>query len=655
MFYFDNDNCYAIVSSIFMIKWHFYVCYVATINPSTDILMEKDLEILLKNNRSLKVQFSVVTCTGMPKTGKTSFSHLLMKSQPKDTTDYSGDHSTIYIKRKNNISKECVKWEKIKLNELIDQLKKYIHNGKDKITSVDMDQKTELEEIWSILIVLDISVPTSTITLLPLSIITFVTCDLCDRKEQTIESEEFSCFLDALMSCNCFKTNPEQNHMFDKLVEGKPKNEKRCYTAFVGVYKSDSPKSVVTSVNEKLKNLHTKLSYIRSGYPEQIPYPYWFVEGGHFLNSVDIANPNDPVAGNLYTQMEKRLPESIYYNVPITWLLLFLNIVKMCEDKEFVHYETIFNSVWMTMCKNKDEKELKTALSFFHSQDALLYFKDIDGICNYVFKDIRWLFKKITYLLYQLPPTYTDYDAYNTFKFKGIINQQMITEVNYEWNMEDDIQFSDFLNLLVHKKFIFSLNRSENIEYFIPSALKSFDSKSEGLSRFAKLKIQEDSLLIAFKCGSLHRLLFCQLAAYLLKNLPSNWSHPGPNDNNVQNIFSNLITFSVDNFGYVSFIDRIHFLEIQIHSSSHEEEGLNEQHLAYRYANDAINNACAELHLNHMHNNNKIIFGFLCQSCSYTENHIMIMDKSSSVAYCCIRNKRITLLESHLKWINEVK
>lgn len=228
----------------------------------------------------------------------------------------------------------------------------------------------------------------------------------------------------------------------------------------------------------------------------------------------------------------------------------------------------------------------------------------------------------------------------------------MISELEdtYDCDTEKDVQLRDSLNLLVHKKFIFPLNRSENMEYFIPAVLKSFDSKTEKLSKYASFQIQKDSLLVLFTCGSFHRLLFCQLAGYLLKNLPLGWSQPGSNNDNEQNVFSNLITFLVDSFGYVSFIDRIHFLEIQAYIPN-KEINLTEYHFAYSFSNEALGSACAELNLNH----NDLQFGFVCHNCSYTEEHIMIMDKSLSTAYCCKSNKRTKMLNYHLKWINKVK
>ena len=593
------------------------------------------MEKVLKNNILSKVQISIVTCTGIPKTGKTPFSHLLMKSQPKDS---SGDHSTIYIKKRKNIRlNRDTKWEKIELNKLIEKFKNYVQ------------YKAEHEEIWSILIMLDISVPTPAIDLLPPSIITFITCVCTQKQQSNIESVEFSSFLNVLMSCNCFKTNPDpdRNSMFDKLIHSHCKDEKRCYTAFVGVIKTDVPKCVKANVNKEIKDLRDKLAHVRDQYPDKIPYPYWFVEDGGLLNSVDVDNPNDAAAEKLYSQMEKQLSDSIVYNIPITWLLLYFQILKICEDKEYVHYKTILDSVWKTMCISNDENELKTALSFFHYQEALLYFKDVDGICDYIFKDARWLFKKITFLLYHFPPTYRDFDAYLAYK-RGILNKQMIFEVSCESDMKNDIKLGDILKLLVCKKFIAPLNRSGNTEYFIPGVLESFDSQSETKLKFASLQTKTDSLLVVFTCGSFHRLMFCQVAAYLLKYLPLGWSQPKN-----QNIFSNLITFpvgGVSGFGHVSFIDRIHFLEIQIHDSPNEVSSI-EQHLVYRSANEALNNACAELGLNCC----DLKFGFLCQYCSCSEEqHIMIMDKSLSKACCCITNQQITMLDRHLKWINEV-
>lgn len=367
--------------------------------------MSKILQLIQQDNISFKVQVSIVVCTGIPKTGKTSFSYLLMKNQPKDTTDYNRDHHTIYIKRKNKNVREDVKWEKIELNKLIDQLKNYIEGKNEyslkmtKTSDIQMQHlqdeivKIKDEEIWSILIILDVSVPTLAIDLLPPSIVTFVTCRICDQAEElSIEELESSLFINALMSCNSFKTNPKENSAFDELIEKKYKGKKRYYTAFVGVYKKHISKSSEASINTQLKNLHDKLDHLQCSKLQEISYPYWFSKDG-ILNSVDIDNTNDGIAECLCDQMEKQLFRSTIYNVPITWLLLYFEILKRCEGNKFVHYKTILDSVWKNMCNNKNEDELKIALSFFHYQEALLYYKDIDGICNYIFKDTRWLFE----------------------------------------------------------------------------------------------------------------------------------------------------------------------------------------------------------------------------------------------------------------------
>ena len=78
-----------------------YFCihtYIAT--TKDDFLMGLDLKKLLENNASLKVQFSVVTCTGIPNTGKTSFTNLLMKDQQEYAADCRGDHCSVYMKKK---------------------------------------------------------------------------------------------------------------------------------------------------------------------------------------------------------------------------------------------------------------------------------------------------------------------------------------------------------------------------------------------------------------------------------------------------------------------------------------------------------------------------------------------------------------------------
>jgi len=596
----------------------------------------------------LKVQFSLITCTGIPKAGKTSFSNLLLKKRERHPPDdYTGDHCTIFIKKRNLKSKRASKWKEIDMDTIIEEIDKYVkprensHAGEAKNVSP--------EEIWSLLILLDISIPTPALNLLPPAKVTFIACRLSDPP---FEKTELSSFLNSSISKNCFITEYLHDDAFKELLDVNHNVNERYYTAFVGLYDTDDePIALGSSLNNQLKLLQENVCPVQG----EIPSPYWFLEGEKLLYPVKINSSKDTNIEKLQNQMDKAVSACAIYNIPITWMMLLFLIKRLFArniKQTHVRYSDILESVWNKDCRNYDESELKAALQFFHYVGALLYFKDVSGMCKYILSDYRWIFKNVAYLLYSLKHSGFDFHAYNTFKYDGLLNAQLITES--EDYFEGGIPFRDFLGLLEHLKFLKLLHRFKSQkEYFIPYALPSVSSEKEALSKqFGSL--QREPLVMTFLCGSIHRSFFYFLVANFLNKLPKNWSQPCSSRSNAKYTFCDSATFP---FGFcsVSFIDRIHYLEIQIRKSSEDNSHVNEHYAVYQTVCTALPEICAQLNLNPK----DINFGFLCTRCSYPikgKQHIMVVSENMLQAKCC----KVSVLqwlskEDHLLWFNEVR
>ena len=125
---------------------------------------------------------------------------------------------------------------------------------------------------------------------------------------------------------------------------------------------------------------------------------------------------------------------------------------------------------------------------------------------------------------------------------------------------EGDIKMEYFLLLLAHLKIIAPLHGDE---YFIPYILPACSTQQQDEVLLQYGELQGDSLLVQFQSGLLLRGLFCCLVVHLLQSPLLDWKlHFSEGDD--YHVFSNLITFSIQNAFFLILLDKVSYLEIQI-------------------------------------------------------------------------------------------
>lgn len=588
-----------------------------------------------KDNSFFKMRFSTVVCTGLKKSGKTSFCNLLMdKTVPSTLPENS---RTIFIKR-NTLPKDT-KWIEINLKELddlIDKLK--IHKQSPKESGLPNSDET-----WDMLLLFDTSVPPQALCLLQRSLVTFVTYkmlgkDFEENNPEKIVSQEYSRFVKEFLSSICIGNN--------------------SYTAFVGIHNGTSSGELYAEeakvVNENLYTLNEHMYCTDTEFPLSI----WYVEDNNqnqYLHLVNLTNHKDEHFEEVKDKLESKVDNNSTHQVPLSWMLLKFRIQKLCSENKthFMEYGVVLEKVWNTECHSSDETELNCALKFFHNLGVLFYYPTVEGINNFIFTDCHWIFESLEYLYNPDDSTHRcDLSAKLALKYEGILKSSMIEEIKFDHLGK--VKFQHFINLLKHLKFIAPVNQN----YFIPSILDSYEDHKEVFERYGT--IQFNPLLITFSSGSLHRNVFCFLAAHILNNLPSGWSklkyHKSKKD---QHTFKDLITFCVNFNNYVCYVyilDKTFFLEIQIYSKSKGNCPADLHHTVHTIVTNSLKSVCDCLQLPY----NDCKLGFLCRSCeSELEQHLMVITTktvNSSITVCCSKTGHFEVLEEkcYTIWFYEV-
>ena len=630
---------------------------------NNDTVLSDILQRAEQNGSLTTVRYSVVLCTGLPRSGKTSFSNVLMKCPHLPP---QGDAHTTFIRRGNCSTIEETEWTKVDnkhLSELIQYLKdhkKTLGNETAENNSVIPNPHTEM---WDILILLDISIPTPVIYLLPPALVTFVAYKMCGREisftdhvkpkegDFKLERVEYPAFVKSLLSCGCFKKHFDKSrNIFVLEIPSEDRVVKQSYIAFIGTYDSGPDKKYekeTTLINDGINDLLNQVNCP----PTKFPFSVWFLKEDKILYPVNVKILEDENVNRIRTTIKKKLKSNTKYNIPFTWLLLELEIRKMClqhkDQQKFLSFEVV-KALWKNSCNSDNEAELKIALNFFHLLGVLLYFENVSGMCKYVFTDCHWVFKKCSYLLYDCENDQGDINAYQLFMYEGILNANMISEIVFE----GEIKLQYFINLLVHLHFIAPLNHEGVEQYFMPSILPNCKDDG-GLSEFGRPVC--DALLITFSYGSMYRMVFCFLAAYILQHLPDKpekWASPRHSKKTRRCTYSDMISFPIGTRHSIAIFDKVWFLKFEIYGKSNSEPIRNLPYRVLKFIQTAFTKVCADLDLPF----DKLQYGFLCKNCEHTEQHMMVVAQgNASMAYCCKTQDPKDLLKSQTVWFSEVQ
>ena len=315
------------------------------------------------------------------------------------------------------------------------------------------------------------------------------------------------------------------------------------------------------------------------------------------------------IADKIRGEVKKIIETKAVYEVPIAWIILELEIRRMCgnykEKKSFMPISEV-EILYEKISPGKNIKfEVEAALRFHHMFGVLLYFHDVPGMNNYVISDPQWLFTNLTNLVCcSFNNTIVDHKAINDFKIKGILTDKLIKKLNT--NFLDGIKLEYFLELLIYLKIITPYPTSDSTDYLMLIVLDSFHQEiSYFVTDSPFLQLQEVELLMQLQSGTFPRGVFCCLVVQLIRQKSETWQlQISLNDQRC--IYENLVVFCT-NFGHYIFLhDRVTYLEVQIR----QKEPTTSIHCEVQQTlTQAIQDVCFSV-------NTAVKYGFYCKDCS---------------------------------------
>ena len=451
----------------------------------------------------------------------------------------------------------------------------------------------------------------------------------------------------------------------DKVKTKNANYEKTRSIALIGTHSGDDQlaEDDIKNVDEKLTQVVEKsgIDYIK---PE-LNKNYQFLvpvdnkkQGKNFkleISEESTKKYTDP--SDIRRHIQKFLNYQNEIHVPIKWLLLELEIRKVCQQKNcnLMSYDDVlkiakgkqldYNGEFGDDADVDGEQFIKQGLRFHHSFGVLLYFEDVEGMEKLVITNHQWLFNKLSKIVeYSFTcDTKEERKDLRNGIFKTSLLDYDCLDIGKDFkDSQIDIKLVDpinvFLNLLEHLR-IAAPSTENAIKYFMPCLLDSCEltELKEKVSRYKANDIEP--LLVQFKSTdnktySFPRGAFCFLVVELM--LSVKWKP-------YQQAYVNLITFyKKDTAHYVTLIDRIFCLEVHVtykrNNSIHNE--------VWEIINKALRTISKKLKIDC-----NLCYGFTCPCSLIKEMHISYISEDDDKHCCCSEYSSTDLTDSHTVWL----
>jgi len=429
-----------------------------------------------------------------------------------------------------------------------------------------------------------------------------------------------------------------------------PGNDKKSYICCVGTHADKVGIDVVQNIDSQLTAMVEKLDCKAA---------VWQNKNDGVLFPVDNTtagddNKEDPIANFIRNEIDKIASGKDIYELPITWMLLELEIRQVCSNKNRAYI--LFEECCVIAQQSNlisDRDEVRSALIYHHLLGVLLYYPEVVGLCDFVIVDHQWLFERISNIVCFTFKQSHDLHATKQLKYNGILSNEHIKKLKFEEEMKEEY----FIALLVEMKIVAPIQREDGNgqDYFIPYILPTYTNQSQCddiLSQYGHL--QGEPLLIQFKSNLLPRGFFCCLVVQILQQLPKGWNHLFTKKD-TYHTYSNLITFRLQSAYSLSLMDKLSYLEVQIR---HQEINYYRQvpvHIeVWGILANALEIVCEQLTFNH----GRLQYGFHCQCREYDDEHIAILTRlTPPFDYALCRHGSVTptkLEKGHTVWLTEV-
>jgi len=662
------------------------------------------------NGYTIKARYCKVLFSGSSGAGKTSFMNLLLRKSinPRHISTGLGESRQILVAKKYSMLKlnsdntsGLFEWVELDFEKEISQLKLHLcqkmhslgfnlqHTNKitfqacshhcaveDDIAASSMEEAMEIcsSDVWDVVTLLDTGGQPQFINMLPAinssTMVTFIVHKMQGGVESLTDKvivthgnkkgkRSFSSYSMQYTNLELMKVLMSLTN--DICLRNSSFSDKICatrgdgtsYLSFIGTHSDMVTEDEITEIDDKLTSTVqeaniTNVWTIDDDYDYIIPVD----------NTTAGSDMEDENAKILRSGLAELLQARDVFDVPISWIILELEIQKQCQEKNlsYIPYTEVVHMCKDTLLSN-DEQMVRDALRFHHLLGVLLFFEEVDGMKDYVITDHQWLFDNLTKLVCC---TFEGKLIHNNselekFKYEGVLSVSLIHKIGLELG---EIKIQYFLNLLMVLGIIAPIEEdiaSGFASYFMPSVLPTCLNEGE-LGKillqygdqmiFQSTGIHTDvhPLLIQFSSGTLPRGVFCCLGVQLLQdNL--GWTLRR-SEKGKRRTFDNLITFRTVSRHCVSLIDRVFYLEIQIRHK--EKSALSIHYEVQNCISTALEKVSKKLNLK----SSVLHYGFLCCECLGKSSHMTRLSQMDPLpTYCdCDHDEETKMTESHTVW-----
>ena len=535
----------------------------------------------------------------------TDESNIKDERQPSATVAKpSGGHAVLY-----NQSQVYVK----QLPKKVPEVEKCLSSNFFNAEKQDL-RTAEPPEVWDILTLLDTGGQPQFINMLPAvnssATITFVVLNMAGEGKILEERIQVHHFRNGVRSYEPYPLNYTNEDLIKCLVAllkdtivrdvplpieviSKGTTDHKPGLCFVGTHLDKVTQETVKGVNEKLEKLVEDLG------PNDDIHIFNFGAILFVVDNTIAGKDTSPhsIAKEIRLKVKKMVEKKAVYEVPITWILLELEIRRRCkkQKRSFLQMSEVLEIYKPIVSDHRDaadiELEVKAALRFHHTFGVLLYFHDVPGMNNYVISNPQWLFANLTNLVCcSFDKTIVDHGDIKKLKIQGILSESLIKEINTD--SLDGISLEHFFELLQHLKIVAPFPHPGSSDYLMLSILDSYkDDKNSILASLPPPSSGE--LLIQFKSGTLPRGIFCCLVVQLVQAKSEDWALQ-PLLNGQRCMYENLVVFCVQSSGhYVVLLDKVTHLEIQLRTTSIERVREGAHCEVQQCITDALEEVCS--------------------------------------------------------------
>lgn len=313
--------------------------------------------------------------------------------------------------------------------------------------------------------------------------------------------------------------------------------------------------------------------------------------------------PQNKIAIKIQLEIKEMLENAEVYDVPITWIMLELEIRQECSKrmKSFLPFSDVVKLYETIVACKHDAAEIQlqvsAALQFHHRFGMLLYFHDVPGMNEYVISNPQWLFANLTNLVTcSFEETFVDHGDLDRLKSCGILSKKLIEKLNTD--SLEGINIEYFFKLLKHLRIITPYPARDSSDYLMLTVLDSYKGQSKILGDIPSCECVE--LLMQFQSGTLPRGIFSCLVVQLVENKSDDWEL----QINKNCIYANLVTFYIKAGYYLFILDKICHLQIQLRPVKEVHKSV------YCDVQESITTALSKIC---SHSENNFRYGFYCK------------------------------------------